>query len=397
MAKVKYIISRSDIENTPKIFIYSDFELYHTIRIGEDGKETFNGDVSSYMIRNGVDGIPSFELSKWIDAVESFIYDHNDKVNAEKGFNVKFNITSVDSRDAYAYEEIVNGKVVKSGVGWGLDFDTQVETDAWMDAVIEYNKANGIKMLSDKIKEKLNKLKESIKALDNELPEDQGFELPMISIALPSLDSDPCEFISKVKEASENVVATIGGMPSPKDIINHNIKIVKKNIYATIARTYDEQTKFVGPICDNMDGGYLQDTIGYWKEADAYQEQMAKEEAECVVYFETVVEPPIKYEPIHLVSDRTEPSDDDAGKYLPANIPTIEISDSDKALEYKEVTYLNIYAPKLDRGTPQENSIARIHVRDAMMNLWVPIRKGWQEYAIKELQIALFILIIYFI
>lgn len=387
MAKVKYIISRTDIENTPKIFIYSDFELYHTIRIGEDGKETFNGDVSSYMIRNGVNGIPSFELDKWIDAVESFIYDHNDKVNAEKGFNVKFNITSVDSRDAYTYEEIVNGKVVKSGVGWGLDFDTQVETDAWMDAVIEYNKANGIKMPSDKIKEKLNKLKESIKALDNELPEDQGFELPMISVVLPSLDSDPCEFVSKVKEASENVVATIGGMPSPKDIINHNIKIVKKNIYTTTARTYDGQTKFIEPICDDMDGGF-QNSIDYWKEADAYIHQMAKEEEECVVYFETVVEPPIKYEPIHLVSDRTEPSDDDVGKHLPAaNIPTIEISDSDKALEYKEVTYLNIYAPRLSYGTSQENYIARFHVGEAMQNLWVPIRKGWQEYAIKTLHI----------
>ena len=97
MAEVKYTISRTDIENTPKMFIYSKLDLYHTIRVDEEGKETFNGDVNEYMVRNGVDGIPSFEVSKWRDAVESFIYDHNDKVNTGEGFNIKFNIESFSS------------------------------------------------------------------------------------------------------------------------------------------------------------------------------------------------------------------------------------------------------------------------------------------------------------
>ena len=268
MAEVKYTISRTDIENTPKMFIYSKLDLYHTIRVDEEGKETFNGDVNEYMVRNGVDGIPSFEVDKWRDAVESFIYDHNDKVDTGEGFNVKFNITSVDSRGAYAYEETVNGEVVKSGVGWGLDFDTQVETDAWMDAVIEYNKANSIKMPSDKIREKLDKLKESIKSLDNELPEDKGLEMSMISVTLPSLNSDPCEFVSKVKEASENVVATIAGIPSPTDIINHNIKIVKENIYKTTSRTYDAQTKIVESPVNSVDKKFT-DNTEYWREINA--------------------------------------------------------------------------------------------------------------------------------
>ena len=171
MAEVKYTISRTDIENTPKMFIYSKLDLYHTVRVDEEGKETFNGDVNEYMVRNGIDGIPSFEVDKWRDAVESFIYDHNDKVDVGEGFNVKFNIKSVDSRGAYEYEETVNGQLIKSGTGWGLDFDTQVETDAWMDAVIEYNKANDIKMPTDKIRSKLEKIKKSIEALDTELPE----------------------------------------------------------------------------------------------------------------------------------------------------------------------------------------------------------------------------------
>ena len=387
MAEVKYTISRTDIENTPKMFIYSKLDLYHTVRIDEDGKETFNGDVSEYMVRNGVDGIPSFEVSKWRDAVESFIYDHNDKVNTGEGFNIKFNITSVDSRGAYAYEETVNGKVVKSGVGWGLDFDTQVETDAWMDAVIEHNKANGIKMPSDKIMEKLNKLKESIKSLDNELPEYQGFEMPTISVALPSLNSDPCEFVSKLKEASENVVATIGGMPAPKDIINHNIKIVKENIYTTTARTYDAQTKVLETPVNNT-GKEFTDNTDYWREIDAYYNQLAREEGESVTLFEVVLEPPIKYEPIEFIYDAAEPSDNDGDVYLPTgNVPTVEISESDKAIEYKEVTYLNIYNPRVGYGTAQENYIAKQHIGEAMRNLWVPLRKGWQEYATNTLHI----------
>ena len=387
MAEVKYTISRTDIENTPKMFIYSKLDLYHTVRVDEEGKETFNGDVNEYMVRNGVDGIPSFEVDKWRDAVESFIYDHNDKVDTGEGFNVKFNITSVDSRGAYAYEETVNGEVVKSGVGWGLDFDTQVETDAWMDAVIEYNKANSIKMPSDKIREKLDKLKESIKSLDNELPEDKGLEMSMISVALPSLNSDPCEFVSKVKEASENVVATIAGIPSPTDIINHNIKIVKENIYKTTSRTYDAQTKIVESPVNSVDKKFT-DNTEYWREINAYYNQLAKEEGESVAMFEVVLEPPIKYEPIEFTYDAAEPSDNDGDVYLPTgSVPKVEISESDKAIEYKEVTYLNIYNPRVGYGTAQENYIAKQHISEAMKNLWVPLRKGWQEYATNTLHI----------
>lgn len=386
MAEVKYIISRDDIENTPTPFLYSKLDPYHTIRINEEGKETFNGYVSEYMVRNGVDGIPTFEINKWINAVESFIYEHNDKVNSGNGFDVKFNITSVDSRFAYTYEEIVNGKIVKSGTGWGLDFDTKVETDAWIDAVIEYNKKNGIKMPTDKIREKLNKLKESIKSLDSELSEIKGLELPMISVALPSLDSDPCEFVSKVKEAAENTVATIAGAPSPKDIINHNIKIIKENIYKTASKMCDAQTQIVEDSAGQINTAF-NDSVAYWAEADAYRHQIEKEEAESVVTFEISIDPSVKV-PINFMYDDAENTDDDGGMYLPSgDIPIVEISDSDRAIEYKEITYLNIYNPRANYGEPQENYIAKQHIGDAMKNLWVPLRKGWQEYATNTLHI----------
>ena len=387
MAEVKYTISRSDIENTPSMFIYSKLDLYHTVRVDEEGKETFNGDVNEYMVRNGIDGIPSFEVDKWRDAVESFIYDHNDKVDAGEGFNVKFNIKSVDSRGAYEYEETVNGQLIKSGTGWGLDFDTQVETDAWMDAVIEYNKANGIKMPTDKIRSKLEKIKKSIEALDTELPENQGLELPMITVALPDLSKNPCEFVSEVKAAAENVVATIAGMPAPKDVLNHNIKIVKENIYATTSRTINAQTQVVQAPAHQMDAAFG-DNTDYWKEIDAYYQQQAKEEGESVTLFETVIEPPIKYEPIEFTYDAAEPADDDGGMYLPTGeIPHVEITDSDRAIEYKEVTYLNIYNPRANYGTAQENYVAKQNVGEAMRNLFVPLRKAWEEYATNTLHI----------
>ena len=387
MDKVKYIISRDDIENTPKMFMYSKLEPYHTVRIDENGSETFNGDVSEYMVKNGIDGIPSSEADDWIYAVETFINDHNDKVDANKGFDIKFNISSIDSRYAYAYEEIVNGELVKSGVGWGLDFETQAETDAWIDAVIKYNTEHGIKMPTDKIREKIDKIKETIKLLDSELPELKEFSLPTISVALPTFDNDPCEFVSKIKEAAENAVATIAGMPSIKDIINYNIKVLKENVYITTSRLIDSQTEIVTQYFDGV-GDVFEDTTKYWAEVDAYYHQILKAENEAEYFFDTVLEPPIKVDPIVLSYNGAEGADNDNGAYLPTgDIPTVNISDTDRAIEYKEVSYLNIYSSGATSGTPQENYMAKQHVGEAMRNLWVPLRKAWEQYAINTLHI----------
>ena len=77
------------------------------------------------------------------------------------------------------------------------------------------------------------------------------------------------------------------GTVSCTDFINIITKGIQNKGIQNTARTYDEQTKFVEPICDDMDGGF-QNSIDYWKEADAYIHQMAKEEEDSVVLFETV-------------------------------------------------------------------------------------------------------------
>jgi hypothetical protein len=48
------------------------------------------------------------------------------------------------------------------------------------------------------------------------------------------------------------------------------------------------------------------------------------------------------------------------------------------SLEYKEVSFANIYDPKSKWGP---SNAARAHVAEAMKNLWVPLRKAWDQYA----------------
>ena len=55
MAEVKYTISRTDIENTPKMFIYSKLDLYHTVRIDEDIR------ISGINVLSAYDGTSFYE------------------------------------------------------------------------------------------------------------------------------------------------------------------------------------------------------------------------------------------------------------------------------------------------------------------------------------------------
>ena len=304
----KFVIKRDDIENTPSFFIYSKMELYHTVRIDDKGKETFNGEVSEYMVRNGILGIPSDEVDLWISSVNEYINEHNQKVDDGNGFKIRFEIKSFDARSAYEYEEYVNDKKIRSGVSWGMNFDTQAETDAWMDAVIQYNKEHNITMPSFKIREKIDRIKEMINSLDSELPQQESYDLPLLSVALPQKTENPCDFVSAIRRAAESAIETIAGIPSPQNILNYNMKVAKNNLYTNVAYTADSQMKIVvDPVTST--GVEFAQNEEYWKELDAYYEQMAKEESETVVLFDTVIEPPISQNPVGLTYDGTENED----------------------------------------------------------------------------------------
>jgi hypothetical protein len=318
MSATKFTISRKDVENSLESFPYSPYELYTTIRISPEGEETFNGDISGYTIMNGyADGIPSYEYDDWRNAVEEYLYNHDVKVESGEGFDVKFNITAVDSRAAYTYEEIVNGKVVKSGTGWSDEFETDVEQDAWIDAVVAFNKKIGKKMPTDWIKDKLDKLSAAVDSLDTELPDQMEFDIPMITTAIPELNTDVCQFVSDVQQAAVSAVATIGGLPTPKDVINYNIKVVKNNICRQVTSMYDAQTAPV-KASSEIFKQEIEDDYDYWHELNAYADEIAKQEGQSKVYFDTVIEPDPEFQPIEFSYSNSEPPDGDYD-YLPGN------------------------------------------------------------------------------
>ena len=300
MSATKFTISRKDVENSLESFPYSPYELYTTMRISPEGEETFNGDISGYTIMNGyADGIPSYEYDDWRNSVEEYLYNHDIKVESGEGFDVKFNITAVDSRAAYTYEEIVNGQVVKSGTGWSDEFETDVEQDAWIDAVVAFNKKIGKKMPTDWIKDKLDKLSAAVDSLDTELPDQMEFDIPMITTAIPELNTDVCQFVSDVQQAAVSAVATIGGLPTPKDVINYNIKVVKNNICRQVTSMYDAQTAPV-KASSEIFKQEIEDDYDYWHELNAYEDEIAKQEGQSKVYFDTVIEPDPEFQPIFV-------------------------------------------------------------------------------------------------
>lgn len=386
MSNSKFIITDKRIENSPIDVSYSPLELYHTIRIDSDGKKTFDGDVSEYLIKNGVEGIPSEEVIDWMNAVSDMLYEHNDKLdNNTLDLDIKFDIKSVDSRYAYEYDEIVNGTIIKSGVDWGLNFENQAETDAWIDAVIEFNKKNGIELPTDKIKKKLDKIKEYIDSLDLELPEYEDLDIPMVASALPTLTTDPCEFYENVKKTVENLVATIYLMPSPKDIINYNIKIIKANLYIAVARTVDGQLSLVKPTVDEAFDKIPYDN-DYWREVCAYRSQIIKEMSEEVYTFETALEPPVRHDPINLSYNGAENTEDNNGPYInSSDIPKMNLTSENSSFEYRELTVAVVYNKHAyDGTTAQERLVAKSHVKEALWNCWVPLKKAWNEYAQKN-------------
>ena len=131
---------------------------------------------------------------------------------------VKFEITDVDDDYCYTYKEYINDKLVKEGKQWYKDIKTKQEKKAWKKAVVKYKKDNGIKMLTDKIVDKINDVKEIINKLDDGLPVEFGIDIPHPTFALPKLSSDPCEFISQVAQTATAAVDIINGLPNVQEV-----------------------------------------------------------------------------------------------------------------------------------------------------------------------------------
>lgn len=402
MPEVKFKISNQDIENNPKYVDFSQNEKYHTVRTDENGKKTFDGFCSGYQIENGeIAGIPSSEIRLWCDAVEEFIYDHNDNVYNNKGFDIKFNILDHDSRMAFKYEEYSNGKLVKSGIGWSKDFETGAERDSWIEAVNKYKKDHGIKTPFDKIKGIMGSIDKAVDSLDDELPSDMSLEIPNIASAIPKVSGDPCEFMSAVKQAAMSAVGMIAGMPTPKDVYNYGVKAAKHNIVSKVTNIYDEQTAVVRDVYEPMTREMM-GTEEYFAEVDAMWEEINKDQSDAICLFETVVEPPFVYKPPTFSYDDTgKEANDGTHGYMPGNVNLSEVasykpSANDNVVDYKEVKLSSIYnkyaGAKLLRTPLANGTLPDIekpqvvtNIKTAMRNLFVPLRKGWEDYCKKQL------------
>lgn len=162
--------------------------------------------------------------------------DTTDELKINEKDVVKFEITDVDDDYCYTYKEYINDKLVKEGKQWYKDIKTKQEKKAWKKAVVKYKKDNGIKMLTDKIVDKINDVKEIINKLDDGLPVEFGIDIPHPTFALPKLSSDPCEFISQVAQTATAAVDVINGLPNVQETKEYLKTQATNNI--TAAKNY---------------------------------------------------------------------------------------------------------------------------------------------------------------
>lgn len=380
MAKFK--ISRDDITNSFKTFTYSKMEKYHTVMIDNNGIQTCDEDVSGYQIMGGHPNcpVPMTEFDDWYTAVNEFINVHNLKVkNNSTGNTIEFIITGQDSRSAYEYEKKINGKIVESGTGFYRDLETQAEKDAWIDAVRSYKQSHGIPMPTSIMDEQIEEIESGISALDMNLLGEMDPIAPTIITAIPKLITDPCDFLSYMSQAGTLSIPLINGViPQPYEMATYAIKKAVAQIPVEItnisdAETLTAQASFI-PVKTK-----LTPSRDYFAELDALYEEYYKTNDQDIALFETVLEPPYNYMPNTLIYENSEP-----GEYNYNQLPEIMITDTyiydptSTEYNYKEVTLSKIY----DRGAKYSASeTIRQHIIEAMRNLWVPLRKGWETYA----------------
>lgn len=385
MADVKFIIDKTTFENRIEEIYYSENELYKVQRISENGETTFDGYASGYMIKNGdIPGIPTSEYLLFEDAVDEVLTEHNNKVESGEGFNVEFKILDRNTKKAYKFQEYVNGQLVKEGVGWHKDLKTEVEKKAWVKAVNEYKAAKGIEKKTEKMRKKLEKIKKKIGALDANIPEAMNFDLPLMILALPKIGTNPCEFVSDVKEAGNQAVQTIAGMPMPKDVVNYNIKVVKNNIEREVTKTFDSQSSMVNAAFVQVSEP-LNESTEYFDELDALDDEYFASLSNEVALFETVLEPPHEYKPPVLVYEGGDGSDGDGSGYLRDDAAMkYTPQPGDGSADYLDVTFDRIFsrgaAYQLVAGEDIPREKARQNVLDMMRYLLVPIKQGWVTY-----------------
>lgn len=282
---VIFEISRTDIENDSRQFFFSENELYHT-KEKVNGQIVFDGNTSAYDIISGRSEVSVEYYDDWYDAVIEYL----DKMNEEKsdGFNrtVTFNITDIDSRGACAFEESIDGDLVRSGRGWLKDLNSDTEKDAWREAVTRYKKDNNIPCATTEIENGLNETNEAANGMDAELLGDISLNPPLIETAIPELTTNPCNFLEDTMIAAKLAITRINGVPSPIELANHYIKVGKENITSQIYNMAHSDFPLTEPVLTPVTSA-IGSSTDYFAQLDAEREEWIRTHSTQYATFKT--------------------------------------------------------------------------------------------------------------
>ena len=383
IVSIKYKISKDSIDNSFEFFEYSELERYNTVRT-EDEKETYNGLISGHEIKEGRSSITPGEYSNWEDAVFEYINTHNDNIVSSKSHSsVKFKILDINENSCCKYEEYLNGKLIRQGNAWCKDFNTDVEKEAWREAVKTYKNNHGIQTETQKMQSQIASIQKKVNSLDDGLNALLDLTPPLIEAALAKLITDPCNFASDTIRAIKIAISRINGVPSPIELANYYIKLIKDNIQIATDNIVNSQkdisSAVVTPCLDSIEG-----ISDYFEVLDAEYAEYKKLHSQDFALFEVCMNEPVKTIPTTFGYEDFEETSYD-GVYL-NNIGNMTYSfdeNTNTLTAYKEVEQNIIAKGGLLRSSKPNTNISRkiySNIQDALQNCWIPLRRAWEEY-----------------
>ena len=288
---VTFEVFSQDIEDSLEIIYYSNTVPFN-LKKYENGNLVFDGEVTLVEIDRGRTDIPASDYDDIEEAFYEYIDNHNENL-ASHSRDIKFEITDIDARFACTYKEYLDGKLIKEGKGWAKDIENRIEREAWDDAVIKFRKENGIETSTDKMKKGVDEVNEAVDKLDTQFTGEIDLTPPLIETAIPTLGTNPCEFVENITRAVKTAISRINGLPNPTEIANYYVKIGKENLSeaTNILSNAQKSTTQLAyePVTQSYEGAY-----DYFRELDAEREEYLKTHSDEFYTFEVVdYEPPV--------------------------------------------------------------------------------------------------------
>ena len=396
MSKVRFDISKREIDLGTEIFHYSTYTLYHTKRF-EDEKFIAEGDVSYNNALNSPTLIKSAdEVSQWEDSVILYLAKHNrDVEDGTLKLDIKYVMTDMDDRFAFTYEKYVNNELVNFGTGFYKDLKSDIEREAWISAAKEYKKEKGIECDTDKMQKLVDDIRSKLNSMDSELPEISIPEIPLIEASILKLLEDPCQFIPAVMHAGSVNISRINGVPNPTEVLNYMIKDLKVNAERAITNVTSSQKAVMDAVYSPVLDFAEEDMEAEFEELNALHEEFIREHSQAFLEFELC-----EYEfecPQGPLVYQSQDGDAFTGTFNSGsegdNGFTSDFNDFKFA--YTGKTYftfndMTVWSPKTAKdGRTVVNALPppieiRNHINETLRNLLNPLRDAWDSYATKR-------------